>query len=216
MLKLAIQAMACPHSLRYEGFEFLARRKGELKNGFTGAPDAWGWWTVDLWMLDRLIQRGEKNKSFGMFSINLSPEVMFHEGAWRVWLTGAAHLARMNPAKLVVEVSERTPCDERLAYKLEEIKAIGAFVALDDFDAQTCPRMLDLGWDILKIDWRPTARAARGGGLDLEGVVRYCKDRQVLSVLEGAETPGDIEVARDLGVDLVQGFGVHRPVLVDQ
>lgn len=200
MLKLAIQAMACPHSLRYEGFEFLACRKGELKNGFTGAPDAWGWWTVDLLMLDRLIQRGEKNKSFGMFSINLSPEVMFHEGAWRVWLTGAAHLARMNPAKLVVEVSERTPCDERLAYKLEEIKAIGAFVALDDFDAQTCPRMLDLGWDIL----------------NLEGVVRYCKDRRVLSVLEGAETPGDIEVARDLGVDLVQGFGVHRPVLVDQ
>lgn len=213
MLKLAMQALACPVTLKHEGYEFLARRGNGLANAFAGESEAWGWWMTDLGILDRLIQRGEKNRKFGAISVNLSPETMCHDGAWKVWLAGAARLVQQHPMRVVVEVSERALCDDRLAEKLSDIRTTGAGVALDDLDAQTHPRMLMHRWDIIKIDWRPSSRV---GGLDLEGVIRHCQEHQVLSVLEGVETPADIELARGLGVDLIQGYGVHRPVLVER
>lgn len=212
MLKMAMQALACPFTFKHEGYEFLARRGNGLANAFAGESEAWGWWMTDLGILDRLIRRGEKNRRLGMISVNLSPETMCHNGAWKVWLAGVDRLVQQNPMRVVVEVSERELCDDRLAEKLSDIRAIGAFVALDDLDAQIYPRMIMHRWDIIKIDWRSSSRI---GGLNLECVIKHCQEHQVISVLEGVETPEDIELARGLGVDLVQGHGVHRPMLID-
>ncbi len=212
MLKLAMQALACPVTLKHEGYEFLARRGNGLANAFAGESEAWGWWMTDLGILDRLIRRGEKNKGLGVISMNLSPETMCHDGSWNLWLAGATRLAQQNQMRVVVEISERALCDDRLTERLRDIRAIGVGVALDDLDTKTHPRMLAHHWGIIKIDWRPSSRI---GGLDLEGIIRHCQDRHTITVLEGVETPADIELARGLGVDLVQGYGIHRPMLIE-
>ena len=50
----------------------------------------------------------------------------------------------------------------------------------------------------------------------LKGIISLAHTLGRIIVAEGAETPGEVELLRELGADIAQGFALSRPLLADQ
>lgn len=215
--KIALQAIAETGTLEHRGYEVLARNE-QASLGFRFAPPDrdWGWWMTDLCVMDRVMRRQVQPTKF--VSLNLSPETMQNEHAWALWLAGLGQLVERlsSPDLVTIEFSERVCYAVEwsvLHQRIREIHALGVPVALDDLDGSPEMRHLmdEHDWNIIKIDWRMPRRDQHD---DLSSVMRECERRGLRTVLEGVEYSEDIRYAGDLGVTFVQGFGVHRPMLL--
>nr|CDQ35144.1 Cyclic di-GMP phosphodiesterase Gmr [Virgibacillus halodenitrificans] len=119
---------------------------------------------------------------------------------------------------LNVEVVETTQFhDIDLAYnQLQHARRLGAQIALDDFGSgvSSLTYASQLPIDIVKIDQavirhlveRPQQRRFVGGIIDMA----HAMQRMVLA--EGVETAEQLEVLRQMGCDMAQGFLIGHPV----
>lgn len=120
-------------------------------------------------------------------------------------------LASAGPS-LVVEVIENTDAADAVAGRelVATLRARGLRVALDDVGAANgllSFETLDAA-DVLKFDRSLLRRLGSRGRRRaiVEAFVRMARSTGARTVLEGVETLADLALARDLGVDLVQGY----------
>lgn len=113
---------------------------------------------------------------------------------------------------LVVEVIENTDAADAVAGRelVATLRARGLRVALDDVGATNgllSFETLDAA-DVLKFDRSLLQRLGSRGRRRaiVEAFVRMARSTGARTVLEGIETVADLALARDLGVDLVQGY----------
>ena len=116
-----------------------------------------------------------------------------------------------SPQRLVVEIIENSSVQEaHLSQRLAEIlKAHGVRLALDDIGSPESMLSLTLlgGVDYFKFDRSWLARRGDPAGMRLlKALLGYARELGKQCVLEGVETEQDLELARELEVDLVQGF----------
>ncbi|WP_280540381.1 EAL domain-containing protein [Chromohalobacter sp. 11-W] len=123
---------------------------------------------------------------------------------------------------LNVEVVETTQFhDIDLAYnQLQQARRLGAQIALDDFGSgvSSLTYASQLPIDIVKIDQavirhlveRPQQRRFVGGIIDMA----HAMQRMVLA--EGVETVEQLDVLRQMGCDMVQGFLIGHPMPRDE
>jgi EAL domain-containing protein (putative c-di-GMP-specific phosphodiesterase class I) len=144
----------------------------------------------------------------GELFVNLDPD------SWHVPGRESEVLALLAGAgsRLVVEVIENTDgADAVLGRDLvATLRARELRVALDDVGATNgllSFETLDTA-EVLKFDRSLLRRLGSGGRRRaiVEAFVRMARDTGARTVLEGVETLGDLALARDLGVDLVQGY----------
>jgi EAL domain-containing protein (putative c-di-GMP-specific phosphodiesterase class I) len=199
-------------------FAVEALLRGCREAGFSSIHDVF-----DLAHNDRRLVEVEvalREKSLRLFSLlpldsdvklfsNLDNRVL----TCREWRPSLVHslLTRvgLDPDRLVIEVSERHP----LCYEGEGLA--GLSLALDDFG--TGYAGLETLWKLkpryLKID----RLFVSGSGTDpkkralLGQMVALARSCGAFSILEGAETPDEIEACLGVGGDAIQGFGVGRP-----
>ena len=96
------------------------------------------------------------------------------------------------------------------------LRELGVRVAIDDFGTgySSLGYLRRLPVDLIKIDRSfmrdlghdPTARAVVAAIIDLSHAMG------LLVLAEGVETPAQIKAVTALGCDLLQGFGISRPV----
>jgi EAL domain-containing protein (putative c-di-GMP-specific phosphodiesterase class I) len=122
-----------------------------------------------------------------------------------------------DPSKLTVEITETAVVSDITAARvfIEGLRAIGCRVALDDFGsgAASFYYLKHLPVDLLKID----------GSLikDLEtddddrhlvqAIVEMCRALRIPTVAEFVESAAILDMVRDYGVDIAQGFFIGRP-----
>jgi diguanylate cyclase (GGDEF)-like protein len=99
------------------------------------------------------------------------------------------------------------------------LRATGVRVALDDFGTgrSTLERLQKIPVDIVKIDKHFLHMADRSQR-DLEilkAMVDLTRSTEAICVVEGIETQSHLDLARDLGVDWVQGFLLGRPAPIN-
>jgi len=144
-------------------------------------------------------------------AINLSPEALL--GPELEALLDGQPLDR-----LVLEITEHAAVAEyeRLARALAPLRARGLRVAIDDAGAghASFRHVVDLAPDILKIDMSitrgiDTDRSRRALAAALTG---FAREIGVAVVAEGVETPAELAVVRDLGIDAGQGYLLGRPM----
>ena len=116
-----------------------------------------------------------------------------------------------SPQRLVVEIIENSSVQEaHLSQRLAEIlKAHGVRLALDDIGGPESMLSLTLlgGVDYFKFDRSWLGRRGDPAGMRLlKALLGYARELGKQCVLEGVETERDLELARELEVDLVQGF----------
>ncbi|MBB5234018.1 EAL domain-containing protein [Deinococcus budaensis] len=120
-------------------------------------------------------------------------------------------------SRLLFEVteSEAFPDLRLLRSILERYRAQGAQVALDDLGAghTSLTYLSELRPDIVKLD-RALVRGLHGADPRvplITALVRYAHDLGIRVVSEGIETPGELELVRQLGSDYAQGYLLGRP-----
>jgi EAL domain-containing protein (putative c-di-GMP-specific phosphodiesterase class I) len=114
-----------------------------------------------------------------------------------------------------LEVSEALALAQigRIAPGLWKLKSMGFRLALDDFGAgQTSLAHLSrLPLDYLKLDPHLLAFPRDRKETVLRHIVDMAHEMGLEVVLEGLEREEDWELAQTLGVNLAQGFFLHRP-----
>ncbi len=201
-------------SMRVIGYEALARfRRPDGRGVNTGAM--FGVLHSDLPLLVRAELSLKEHQlahapRAGELFVNLDPD------SWDAGL-GDAHnplLALLAGVRrrVVIEVIENMDAADAILARdlVATLKSRGLPVALDDVGATNgllSFEALDEA-EVLKFD-RSLLRRLGGTGRRralVEALVRMARQTGARTVLEGVETPRDLALARELGVDLVQGF----------
>jgi EAL and modified HD-GYP domain-containing signal transduction protein len=111
--------------------------------------------------------------------------------------------------QVVLEILETIEIDEEVIAGLADLVGRGYRIALDDFVLGVGPeRLLDLA-TFVKIDLLEADRA------DVAATVEVCRRHpNVRLVAERLETAAHLELARELGFDLFQGYVLSRPQVI--
>jgi EAL domain-containing protein (putative c-di-GMP-specific phosphodiesterase class I) len=149
-------------------------------------------------------------------SVNLSAPVLL-DPATQAMLRQAGDGQPAGLCGLIVEITEETLVQGEvdLVSAFEELRARGASLAVDDMGAgysglrqitAVLPRYLKLDRSLITGIDRDDERAALVGAL-----AGYSRQVNCLLVAEGIETAAELNVVRDLGAPLAQGFLLARP-----
>lgn len=121
---------------------------------------------------------------------------------------------------LIVELNERVASDGKASLaSVQQMGALGIGLALDDFGEgrTSLGHLRNLPIGRLKLD-RTLVQNATTGDADqviLSSVIRLAHDLDFVVVAEGIEKPTHLSTALAAGADLLQGFGLHRPMELD-
>jgi diguanylate cyclase (GGDEF)-like protein/PAS domain S-box-containing protein len=129
-----------------------------------------------------------------------------------------------DPALLEVEVTEGVFLRSAEAAKrsFQALRTLGVRVALDDFGTgySSLGYLQHLQFDVIKVDRAFIAGLEAPGRTEigparriLDAIVRLAHGLGAEVVAEGVETPEQLQVLRQLGCDMVQGFLLGRPML---
>jgi diguanylate cyclase (GGDEF)-like protein len=128
--------------------------------------------------------------------------------------------ARVAPDALTIEITETSIIDkfERAREAVATLRGLGVRLSIDDFGAgfTSLAYLNELAVDELKLDRRFIAPLAGGARSRESELVRatielgHALGLQVIA--EGIEDGGALELLRELGCDVAQGYGIGRPV----
>ena len=125
----------------------------------------------------------------------------------------AAHKAVL--PKLVVEITEEEEMNEEALEKKRNAPGAPAVFALDDYGSgySNGSSLLTIAPRYVKVD----IAIIRGIDADpdkqqfLKALIEYARPRGVQVLAEGVETMNDLRRVLEMGVDLLQGYGLARP-----
>jgi EAL domain-containing protein (putative c-di-GMP-specific phosphodiesterase class I) len=152
--------------------------------------------------------------------VNVSPVTLMVDGSFPDFLATTAAGNGVDWRRVTVEVIEQErDCDARaLAPALRSLRELGVHVALDDFgttkgDARPL-ESCQCRPDLVKLDGRLFREAGHKACTRqrLAAVVEQVRRGGLDVVAEGVEREGDLQLAQQLGIDLVQGFHICRPL----
>lgn len=123
----------------------------------------------------------------------------------------------ISPDKVVLEVLESDIDDlQTLKGALANYRARGYRIAIDDFgrNHSNFDRLWLLEPDIVKFDRSLLLQAERDGRIRrvLPLLVEIVHELDAKALLEGIENPAQLQIARDAGVDWIQGYHLGRPL----
>jgi diguanylate cyclase (GGDEF)-like protein/PAS domain S-box-containing protein len=224
-LSLAYQPVVDAASLRVVGVEALLRWEGpegpvSPLEFIPILEDLGLGHDVARWVLDTASREVRGWRFAGAddiwLSINLSPQQLHRLRV--TWLSEALERAGMAPQRLVVEVTEDHfhHNTDALVASLEEIRGMGARVALDDFGTghSSLARLRNFPIDIVKID-RSFVSGLPHDGKDLaivNTIITMARHLGLEFLAEGVESDGQLDLLKEQGCALIQGYVYARPM----
>jgi diguanylate cyclase (GGDEF)-like protein len=151
-------------------------------------------------------------------AVNVSPRQLTEPGfvaevAETLWRT------RVDPDRLVLELTESSLVDAVAEHAVAGLTELGLKVMIDDFGAgfSSLSHLKRMPVTGLKID-----RGLLGGVTErsrdaaiLRSIVGLGGELGLTVVVEGVETPRQLQLLRGIGCDAVQGYGIWRPAPAD-
>ncbi|KWV95632.1 hypothetical protein ASS64_15770 [Erythrobacter sp. AP23] len=130
----------------------------------------------------------------------------------------ALQATRFDPRSLVLEITETARISDHTvaASIIEELKAIGVKISMDDFGigSSSYEAFYELPFDELKIDRLFVTNMARDpkARAIVASIAAMGREARITVVAEGLENPQDIGLLEEIGCEQVQGFAFSRPV----
>ena len=130
--------------------------------------------------------------------------------------------ASVSPSRLFLEILEAQDFSETVGVleTLHHLKDLGVRLAMDDVGAaySSLLRLKELPVDKVKLDQgfiRTIDKSPRD--LHFVGAVQELVNRMgLVLVVEGVESEGVLDAMKAMGIDMLQGFAISRPLPVDQ
>ncbi len=135
-------------------------------------------------------------------------------------LASALTTSGLAPSQVVVELNERVVADGQATLaSIEQVMSLGVDLALDDFGEgrTSLAHLRGLPISQLKLDRTLVQQAATAESdrIILQSVVRLAHELGFAVVAEGVETISQRQIVIDAGADLLQGYGLYRPMSID-
>lgn len=118
---------------------------------------------------------------------------------------------------IVLEITERTAIQNQKQFlqELNTLKGYGINIAVDDVGSgfASLDTVIEIRPDIIKID-RHLVHNLHTDELRyniMEAVISFSKKSKMMTVAEGIENEGELDVVSELGVDAIQGYLVGKP-----
>ncbi|HYX47266.1 MAG TPA: EAL domain-containing protein, partial [Sphingomicrobium sp.] len=150
-------------------------------------------------------------------SINLLPADISREGYER-WLLDEISAVGIDPKRITLEITETALLSDRqsVAARLATMRDAGLRIAVDDFGTgyASMAYLTSLPLDTLKIDRGLVGDISRRerDRIVVSGMIRLAHELGLKVVVEGVETAEQLELLRDWGCDLYQGFFGSPPL----
>ena len=153
-------------------------------------------------------------------NLNVHASTLERDPAFPSFLKGNAETRGIRLSQLTIEIVEHAPSWDgpRFHQALQELRALGVQIALDDVGLghSNFRMILDCSPDYFKADrylvdgcHRDPRRLAV-----LDSLVNLAGRLGSRVVAEGIETQEDLDAVTSIGIDLVQGFFLSRPLAV--
>jgi diguanylate cyclase (GGDEF)-like protein len=212
VLSAVVQPLVNLADLNVVGFEALTR----VPASPPGAPDWWLERAGELGMRQRLevacwraiLELGSAPRNALLF-VNISPETLAEPDLLA--------LRDQMPERVVIEITEQQAVADYAQVQRDLVPWLSRNVrlAIDDAGAghSSLRHVIELLPDYVKIDRSLISGidADRNRTALLHSLVTFAHEVGITVVAEGVETVGELEVVRDAGVDLGQGFLFARP-----
>ncbi len=149
--------------------------------------------------------------------VNLAPRQLGRPGLVR-HVAAALESWELDPSVLGIEVTERgiLPDPTEAVRRLREFVALGVRVAVDDFGTgySSLGYLQELPADTVKLDASFVARAVHDvrSRAIIRAVVDLAAAIGLTCVAEGVETLSQLQIMRDLGCEVVQGYVYTAPL----
>jgi EAL domain-containing protein (putative c-di-GMP-specific phosphodiesterase class I) len=187
-------------------FAYVRRKRGEIP--------------VDRACVRAAIQTAASLPYEPCISVNVHASTLGRDAEFVKYLKGLAEGSGIAPQRLTVELIEHAPFWDVSAMwrAIGEMRRIGMRLAVDDVGAgqSNYNMILDCCPDALKVD----AYAVRGCHADphrvavLESITTLARRFGAQIVAEGVEEAADLEVLLRLGINLIQGYMLAKPMSV--
>ncbi|MGG7518613.1 putative bifunctional diguanylate cyclase/phosphodiesterase [Allorhizobium undicola] len=158
-------------------------------------------------------------------ALNLSPLQI--DASLPVWLASAVHLFNIDPARIIIEITEATLMRDnpQIQMILRRIGQFGCRIALDDFGTgySSLSYLTRFPVNIIKID-QSFIRAITAESEELrlrsrlliEGIAAISHKMKCAVVAEGIETDIQRQELRAIGVDYGQGYLFGKPMAFEE
>ncbi|SEP13322.1 putative bifunctional diguanylate cyclase/phosphodiesterase [Trujillonella endophytica] len=177
---------------------------------------------ITRWLLGETTRQAAEWASRGLalrMSVNISARHFSAETLVRD-VRVALHDSGLAPDQLILELTETSVAEDptRAEDQLSVLRNSGVRVAIDDFGTgwSSLAQLMALPIGTLKIDrslLTAAQRLASGGqGAVLAAIVALTRTLGIRSVAEGVETAEHLQMVRDAGCDLAQGYLLARPM----
>lgn len=150
-------------------------------------------------------------------SINLLPDDISRPGYER-WLLDEIETASINPARILLEITESALLSDReaVAGRLATLRAAGIKIAVDDFGTgyASLSYLTSLPLDLLKVDRGLIADIGERerDRIVVSRVIHLARELGLGVIVEGVETAEQLVLVKDWGCDFYQGFLGSAPL----
>ena len=224
-LEVAYQPRVCVRTGKLLSMEALARWSDEELGKVSpaefipvaekhGLIDALGVHVMDC-ALATCLRLNERHNQGLSVSVNLSARQFAHASLVDVVEQALARRS-VDPSILEIEVTENVLIDdfERSIATMRSLRALGVRIALDDFGTGYASlnylRLLPLSTVKVDRSFVCDLRPDSGECTILEAIVRMSHGLGMEVVVEGIETPEQLDLVKEIGVDEIQGFYVSQ------
>ncbi|MEO5772590.1 MAG: EAL domain-containing protein [Sphingomicrobium sp.] len=173
---------------------------------------------IGEWVLRTACAEAAKWPPHITIAVNLSP-VQFKSPGLPSMVRMALGHVDLPPQRLELEITEGVflSNDEHVHEMIDALKAIGVKLALDDFGTgySSLSYLQRVPFDKIKIDRSfvsgASDPASRNAAL-IRAMVGLASDLHMQTTAEGVETKEELQLVRDLGCSLVQGYLFGKPM----
>ncbi|MEA2660963.1 MAG: hypothetical protein QOH08_535 [Chloroflexota bacterium] len=213
---------------RLLGVEALARPRAEY--GFSGPAEAFDIahqvgqvHALDRLCVQRILARASELPEETLLFVNLSPQTLDLDADGSHWFGDAVTAARVDPTRLVIEVTERMGSrTDRITNSIRHLRERGFHIAIDDMGSGNSglEMLRELQPEFVKLDRSVVVGAltdphARG---ILMGVTAFAHETGAYVIAEGIEDDDVLDFINTLPtragrpqIDGGQGYGLGRP-----
>jgi EAL domain-containing protein (putative c-di-GMP-specific phosphodiesterase class I) len=155
-------------------------------------------------------------KGSGLLFLNVHPELLVAVNAHGKVFEQVLHQHDVATSEVVIEINESAVSEEKhLAAAIENYRKRGYKIAIDDFGKEhsNLERLWTLSPEYVKLDGGIIQQAESNMRLQriLPKLVEIVHDLGAEVIIEGVETEAQLQLARNAGAQLIQGYLLGRP-----
>lgn len=211
----------------FSSVEIFLRMRGEngelmLPSAFLPSAERFGLMgDVDSWVITHAIEtlanESENFKDLNL-SINISPRSIYSGGLHAV-IENALKAHNVKPNKLTLEVTEKSAITDlaKAAAQLNQLKALGCRIALDDFGSgyASFSHLEELPLDIIKIDSSYTRQISQepSGQKIIFAINKMAEALGIKVVAKHVESEEAFTLLKENNIAYAQGYYVKKPCL---